>query len=363
MNTFFHADHVGSLLRPQALKDAARAFFGKRIDKAQFDAALDDAIRGAVAMQEDAGLQSITDGEFRRGSWFSGFIDAVQGLGVREALFTFHGEGGGVKYETAHVEGKLKHVRGIATHEFAFLRSVTKRRPKITLPAPSLVHFFRGDATVDRAAYPNLDDFWSDLVAVYHEEVRQLAALGCDYVQLDEVGCAMLCDPRRREEARRLGLDPDALIDTYVSAINAIADARPKGMTIAVHVCRGNYKGHWMAEGGYAPIAETFFGGVRVDTLFLEYDSARAGGFEPLRHVSGDKNVVLGLVSSKTAALENPADLLRRIDEASKFIDRERLGLSPQCGFASSVGGNPLTIDDEAAKLRLVCDTARRAWG
>ena len=361
---FLHADHVGSLLRPRRLKDAARARQAREIDEAAFNATLDDCIREAVRLQEDAGLRSITDGEFRRGSWFAGFIEAVEGIGVKPALFTFKGDDGKpVDYRTASVEGKLRRRRGIATHEFAFLKGVAKGRPKITMPAPSLVHFFRGDQSVNRDAYPNLDDFWADLVSVYRDEARDLGALGLQFLQLDEVAAAMLCDPAMRAQAIALGLEPDALLDRYIEAINAVAAAAPATMKIGVHVCRGNYKGHWMAEGGYEAVAERFFRRTKADVFFLEYDSERAGGFEPLRHVPDDKCVVLGLVTSKSPALEDPATLKQRIGEAAKFIDRERLGVSPQCGFASSVGGNPLTIEEEAAKLRLVANVARDVWG
>lgn len=362
--SFLHADHVGSLLRPQKLKDAARNFFAKRLPGGDFQKITDECVREAITMQEDAGLQSITDGEFRRASWFDGFIQAVEGVGTKPALFSFTKEGGeDVAYGTAWIEGKLRRKRGICTAEFDFLKANTKRRPKITIPAPSLVHFFRGDESVSPDAYSSMDDFWADLIAIYCEEVRDLAARGLTFLQLDEVAIAVLCDPAMRQQARDLGLDPDAMTEKYIWAINEIAAAAPSSMQIGVHVCRGNYKGHWMASGGYEAVAAQFFPGTNVDTFFLEYDSERAGGFEPLRHVPDGKNVVLGLVTSKSPALEDKALLKRRIEEASKFIDKDHLGLSPQCGFASSVGGNPLTIEEEAAKLKLVADVAQEVWG
>jgi 5-methyltetrahydropteroyltriglutamate--homocysteine methyltransferase len=358
----FRADHVGSLLRPQELKDASRDFRGGAIDSARFSEIQDRCIREAVALQEEVGLLSITDGEFRRGSWFLGFVEAVEGLTTRDAAFEFLG-GNHAKFQAAYVEGKLRRVRGIATEEFSFLRTATTRTPKVTLPAPSLVHFLRSDATVSRQAYPDMDEFWADLVAVYKEEIAELGRLGCTYVQLDEVPCAMLCDPELRTSLAAAGVDPQTLLDTYISAVNQIVASRPAGMTIAMHLCRGNYKGQWMAEGGYEPVADRLFNGAAVDALFLEYDTERAGGFEPLRFMPGDKTVVLGLVSTKTPDLEPVDGLIRRIEEASRYVPLERLCISPQCGFASSVGGNPVSVDDERRKLARVVEVARKVWG
>jgi 5-methyltetrahydropteroyltriglutamate--homocysteine methyltransferase len=349
------------MLRPQMLKDAARDYHGGRIDADTFRHVQDRAIREAVAMQEEVGLQSISDGEFRRGSWFLGFVEAVEGLTTKDAPFDFHG-GGHAKFQTAYTEGKLKRVRGITTDEFSFLRSVTSRTPKVTIPSPSLVHFLRADLTVSRAAYPDMEEFWNDLTAVYQEELAELARLGCSYVQLDEVPCAMLCDPKLRASVAAAGENPDALLDCYISAANRAIAQRPAGMTAAMHLCRGNYKGQWMAEGGYEPVADKLFNATAVDAFFLEYETERAGGFEPLRLVPADKTVVLGLVSTKTPALEPIDSLRRRIDEASRYVPLERLCISPQCGFASSVGGNPLTIEDERRKLRRLVEVAEKVW-
>lgn len=361
----FRADHVGSLLRPKILKDAFRDFHAGRIDSTRFAAIQDAAIRDAVKLQEEVGLRSITDGEFRRGSWFLGFIDAVDGLTTRDALFSFTDDKGDtMTYQTAYVEAPLKRrARGITTGEYEFVRALTHGTPKVTMPAPSLVHFFRGEQTVNRDAYPDIGQFWTDLVRVYREEIRALAALGCTYVQLDEVPCAMLCDADIRTKAALAGMDPAKLLTSYIDAVNAIVADRPAGVTIAMHLCRGNYKGHWMASGGYEPVAERLFNEVKVDAFFLEYDSGRAGGFEPLRFVPADKFVVLGLVSSKTPELESLDLLTRRIGEASQFVPLDRLAISPQCGFASSVGGNPLTLDDQRAKLARVVEAARTVWG
>jgi 5-methyltetrahydropteroyltriglutamate--homocysteine methyltransferase len=358
----FRADHVGSLLRPQALKDAFRDFQGERIGTDKFRDIQDRAIREAVALQEAVGLQSISDGEFRRGSWFLGLVEAVDGLTTKDAPFDFHG-GGQAKFQTAYAEGKLKRVRGITTDEFSFLRAITRRTPKVTIPSPSLVHFLRADMTVSRAAYPDMAEFWTDLTAVYQQELAELGRLGCSYVQLDEVPCAMLCDPKLRASVAAAGESPETLLDCYISAANRAIAQRPAGMTVAMHLCRGNYKGQWMAAGGYEPVAEKLFNAVAVDAFFLEYDTERAGGFEPLRFVPANKAVVLGLISTKTPALEPVDDLRRRIDEASRYVALERLCLSPQCGFASSVGGNPLTIEDERRKLRLVVEVAEKVWG
>jgi 5-methyltetrahydropteroyltriglutamate--homocysteine methyltransferase len=358
----FRADHVGSLLRPQALKDAFRDHHAGRLTDEEFRAIQDRCIREAVTMQEQVGLRAITDGEFRRGSWFLGFVDAIEGLTTRNAPFDFRG-GGQARFQTAFVEGRLRRVRGITTHEFSSLRTMTGRTPKVTMPAPSLVHFLRGDMTVSRQAYPDLAGFWADLTAIYAQELSELGRLGCGYVQLDEVPCAMLCDPDLRAAAAAGGENPDALLDTYIAAANQAIAGRPNGMTIAMHLCRGNYKGQWMAAGGYEPVAEKLFNGTAVDAFFLEYDTERAGSFEPLRYMPTDKMVVLGLVSSKTAELEPLDTLRRRIDAASRYVPLERLAISPQCGFASSVGGNPLTIEDQRRKLARVVEAAEQVWG
>ena len=360
----FRADHVGSLLRPQELKDAFRDAGRGAIDRKALADATDRSIRDAIRMQEAVGLQTITDGEFRRGSWFFGFVQAVDGLTTRDSLFDFHDDRGGqATFQGAYVEGRLRRTRGITTDEFSFVRSNTRRTPKVTMPTPSLVHFFRLDRATDHSAYPDIDDFWTDLITVYREELEALARLDCTTVQLDEVPVAMLCDPAIRAQVKALGSDPEQLLDTYVSAINRIAATRPAGMRLAVHLCKGNYKGRWMAQGSYDAVAEKLFNEAQVDTFLLEYDSARAGGFEPLRHVPKSKNVILGLISSKTPVLE-PLDALERlVEDAGRFISLDQVGVSPQCGFASSVGGNPLSIDDQRRKLARVVELAHAVWG
>lgn len=364
MHPPFRADHVGSLLRPRALKDAFRAHQEGALDDAGLRAVQDQAIRDVVALQESVGLHSVTDGEFRRASYWAHFVGAVDGLRPEAATFEFKDAAGDVmSFTGTQNEGRLRRTRSISGDEVEFLRSVTKETPKITMPSPSTMHFWRGPQSIDRSVYPTLADFYDDLTRIYRDEIDDLASRGASYIQVDEVAAAMLCDPDVRDAVVARGEEPDELLRTYVDATNRAVSSRPSGMTAALHVCRGNYKGHWLATGGYEPVAETLFGGLEVDAFFLEFDSDRAGGFGPLRFVPDGVDVVLGLVSSKTPELEPVDELLRRIDEASKLVPVERLALSPQCGFASTVGGNPVTEDDERRKLALVVEVADRVWG
>lgn len=357
----FHAEHIGSLLRPPALKAAYRAHGEGRIDDAALAEAVDAAVVDAIRLQEEAGMQAITDGEFRRGSWFLGFVRAVEGLSTRPALFSFSGAHGA--WECPYAHGHVHRAGGVTTPEFDFVQAHTARTPKVTMPTPSAMLFFRGQEAADRKAYPRLEDLHRDLVAVYRAELRDLAARGCTYVQFDEVPLAMLCDPAVRAGVEAKGEDPAAMIDLYVNLLNEVVADRPAGMTIGVHLCRGNYKGQWMAEGGYGPVAENLFRRAAVDAFFLEYDSERAGDFAPLAAIPAGKSVVLGLVSTKTPETPTAEALMRRVDAASRYVPLERLAVSPQCGFASSVGGNPVTVDDERRKLSLVAEVARRVWG
>jgi 5-methyltetrahydropteroyltriglutamate--homocysteine methyltransferase len=357
----FRAEHIGSLLRPPELKAAHRARADGELGAAELGAVVDRCIVDAIRLQEEAGMEAITDGEFRRGSWFLGFVQAVEGLSTRPALFDFSGGHGA--WECAYAHGKVKRTGAIAVDEFEYVRAHTARTPKVTMPTPSAMLFYRGAKAAERKAYPRLDALYDDLVAVYRAELGALAAAGCRYVQLDEVPLAMLCDPAVRAQAKARGDDPQALIRLYVDLINAVVAGRPAGMTVGIHLCRGNYKGQWMATGGYAPVAEALFGRAEVDAFFLEYDSARAGDFAPLGAIPRGKSVVLGLVSTKTAATPSADDLVRRVEAAARIVPLERLAISPQCGFASSVGGNPVTLADERLKLARVAEVARRVWG
>jgi 5-methyltetrahydropteroyltriglutamate--homocysteine methyltransferase len=358
----FRADQVGSLLRPPELAAAHRSLRDKTITPEQFAVIQDRAIRDVVALQEQAGLQSITDGEFRRASYWSHFVDAVAGMTVCEASFLFHDERDQMKFTAPKTIGKLRRARSASVDEFKFLKSVTKGTPKITMPSPPTMHFWVGRAGVDAAAYPDDDLFFADLARIYQEEIRDLAAAGARYIQLDDVPLVMLCDPNIRDAVRARGEDPERLITQYIGLMNESVKDAPADMTVAMHLCRGNYKGRWLSEGGYDYIAERLFNQVNADAFFLEYDTPRAGDFTPLEHVPPTKTVVLGLVSSKTPKLESSDDLKRRVADAARRIPIDQLAISPQCGFASTVGGNPLTIDDEKRKLELLVRTAVEIW-
>ena len=357
------ADHIGSLLRPKALREAFRKHAGGELGERELRATQDAAIRDVVRLQEDCGLQVISDGEFRRISYWEKFVRLTAGLEVRDAVFRFHdAQGHESEFTAPYVRAKVARGAPITVDEFRYVKERTSRTTKITMPAPSTMHFYRFTDWADRGVYRDAAAFFADLGKVYQQELAELAAAGCRYVQLDEVAVAILCDPAAREKVKAAGEDPERLVDLYIDAINHAVANRPRGMTIGVHVCRGNYKGMYLSEGGYDSVAERFFGRTSVDHFLLEFDTPRAGGFGPLRHVPKDKGVVLGLVSSKTPALETLDDLRRRADEAARYIDRARLAISPQCGFASTAAGNPLTEADERAKLRLVAAAASAIW-
>ncbi len=358
------ADHIGSLLRPQKLRRAFRDASEEKIDAKEFAAIQDEAIRAIVALQEDAGLEVVNDGEFRRGSYWGRFVELTDGLDVKEAVYRFHDDQGHeLEFTAPHVCGKVRRGRPIAVDEAAFVSRLTKGITKVTLPAPSTLHFWRGRHFADSGVYADASTFFDDVAKVYQAEIAELADAGARYVQLDEVPLAMLCDPAVREKLKAEDQDPDELADLYVDAINRAVANRPASVAVGVHMCRGNFKGLYLSAGGYESIAAKLFQRANVNHFLLEYDTPRAGDFAPLRFVPKDKGVVLGLVSSKVAALESVDALRRRADEAAKFVDAERLALSPQCGFASTVAGNPVTEDDMRAKLRLVVDAARKIWG
>jgi 5-methyltetrahydropteroyltriglutamate--homocysteine methyltransferase len=360
----FRADHVGSLLRPKALREAFRAWGGEGPEPPALVAAQEAAIRDVVALQETAGLEVVTDGEFRRSSYWGRFVARCEGFSIKPAIFKFRDDAGHEAHFTAtYASQRLARTRPLATDEFEFLRGVTRVAAKITMPAPSTMHFYRCGDFADPAVYRDRETFFADLAQIYREEIRDLAGAGCRYLQLDEVAVAMLCDPEIRAQVSAAGQDPDALIDTYVAAINRAVAEAPADMRIGVHMCRGNFRGRYLSAGGYESVAERFFQTCNVSHFLLEYDTARAGDFRPLRFVPSNKGVVLGLISTKTPELESLEDLQRRSDEAAQFIELDRLGIGPQCGFASTAAGNPLTEADEAAKLRLVVAAARAIWG
>jgi 5-methyltetrahydropteroyltriglutamate--homocysteine methyltransferase len=362
----FRADHVGSFLRPPELLEARDQFKQGNISKQQLRAVEDAAIRDIVRFQEDLGLQGITDGEFRRTYFHIDFLEQLEGVETRGGIAaSFRSATGDVNFAppVMHVTGKLCHVRPIQVADFAFLRSVAKRLPKVTIPSPTMLHFRGGRNAISREAYPDMEGFYDDVAACYRDELKQLGAAGCTYLQLDDTNLAYLCDPKMREGARQRGDDPNELPRRYAKLINAAIAGRPTGMTVCTHLCRGNFKSAWVAEGGYEPVAEVLFNELAVDGYFLEYDDERSGDFSPMRFVPKGKIVVLGLVTTKVGQLESKDDLKRRIDEAARYVPLEQLALSPQCGFSSTVHGNEIARESQAAKLRLVVETAREVWG
>ncbi len=362
----FRAEHVGSFLRPERLLQAARGLKSGATTPDQLHQAQDECIRDLVALQESVGMSSVTDGEFRRRGWSAGFIDAVQGFGMRDGTLGFRDERGekGV-LPSPYAKERLRRKHGIATDEFRFLKSTVKSGiAKTTIPSPDVMHFFLGPQSFDTAAYADTETYYADLVRIYHDEIRDLVALGCEYLQLDNTALPCNCDEHVRADVRQRGEDPDQLTARYVKLVNEVLAACPPGMAKATHMCRGNLKGAWMAEGGYEAIAEKVFGELNVDAFLLEFDTDRAGDFRPLRFVPPSKRVVLGLVSSKIPTLESADDLKRRIDDAAKHIPIGQLGLSPQCGFSSVPGsGHPLTEDDQKRKMELIVKVARDVWG
>ena len=364
----FRADHVGSLLRPRALLRAREEAAQGAISPDDLRAVEDDAIRDVVRMQEDIGLRSVTDGEFRRASWHMDFIYEIAGVEKAEQTLksVFRNENGTIEFTPAavRVTGKVGMDHTIFGQAFGFVRdTVVAGTPKLTIPAPSLVHYRGGPAAIDHGVYPDMDAFWDDLGAAYADEVRRLAEIGCTYLQLDDTSLAYLNDPAQRAEIARRGEDADHQHEIYIRSINRALADKPAGLTVTTHMCRGNFRSSWVAQGGYEFVAEALFSQLNVDGFFLEYDDERSGGFEPLRFVPPGKYVVLGLVTSKKPDLEAKDDIKRRIEEASKFVSIDQLCLSPQCGFSSTLEGNALTRDQQIAKLRLVVETAEEVWG
>jgi len=366
-NPPFRADHVGSLLRPDAVHEARGQAEKGQITRAQLRAIEDRAISEAVAMQEGVGLRGITDGEFRRGFWHVDFLTGFSGIKATQSSYAvaFKGEGG----ETAEtrsmmvVDDKIRREKSIAVADFAYLKSVTKRTAKLCIPAPTYLHIRGGRKVVSTKAYPDIEEFWTDIISAYRAEIADLGKAGLTYLQLDDVSIAYLCDKDIRAQVERDGENADRLAAKYRDVLNAIIAGRPKEMGVTIHTCRGNFQSLWMASGGYDAIAETIFGGLEADGFFLEYDTERSGGFEPLRFVRKGTRVVLGLVSTKKPELESKDALKRRIDEAAKYVPLENLCLSPQCGFASTHHGNRITPDIQRRKLALVVEVATEVWG
>src|SRR5215208_1075432 len=359
----FRADHVGSLLRPAALKEARARHDKGEITSGELEAEEDREIEKVVNKQEEIGLRAVTDGEFRRSWWHFDFYKGLDGVEM-------YSTGAGIKF--AGVETKAESVRvvdrvGFSRHphveHFRFLKDHTKLVPKMTIPAPSTLHFRQGRQSISREVYPDLDPFFDDLAATYRKAIRAFYDAGCRYLQLDDTAWSMVCDPKEREHSKERGDDPNALPKRYAALTNAALRDKPADMTITMHSCRGNFRSTFIASGGYEFVAEQLLGHTNLDGYFLEYDSDRAGGFEPLRHFpKGNKQLVLGLVTSKSGRLEQKDDIKRRIDEAAKYVALEQLCLSPQCGFASTEEGNVLAEDEQWAKLRMIVELTGEVW-
>ncbi len=364
----FRADHVGSLLRPQRLMQARDDHEAGKIGDDELRAIEDEAIEDVVGMQEEVGLQSATDGEFRRAAWHMDFIYQLEGVSTAPGHLTveFRNEQGTIEFTPAalHIEGKLGIGETIFGDHFEYLKSLTTTTtPKLTIPSPSMVHYRGGRAAIDESVYPEMDEFWADLTSAYAEEVKRLGELGCTYLQFDDTSLAYLNDPKQREMMAAQGADAEHLHESYIRHINEALAGRPEGIAVTTHMCRGNFRSSWVAEGGYDFIAEALFNELQVDGFFMEWDDARSGGFEPLRFVPPGKIVVLGLVTTKRGDLEDKDLLKRRIEEATRYVDVDQLCLSPQCGFSSTVEGNVLSYDQQVAKLRRIVETAQEVWG
>ncbi|MGE0035103.1 MAG: 5-methyltetrahydropteroyltriglutamate--homocysteine S-methyltransferase [Xanthobacteraceae bacterium] len=365
----FRADHVGSLIRPDTLIRARERADKGELPAAELQTIQRAAIRDVVRLQEEIGLKVVTDGEFNRHSWHRDFMLKFANVSLvpSKMKVRFHtAEGDRENSAPAlKVTGKIARPGkgGIFVDDLKFLVSIAHATPKITIPSPTVMHFRGGREAIDSAAYPNLGDFYDDLARLYREEIADFARAGCRYLQIDEVNLAYLCDPELRRQVANIGEDAATLPNTYAKLLNDTIRDKPADMTVCMHLCRGNFAGAWVAEGGYEPIADLLFNQINVDGYFLEYDSDRAGGFEPLRYLPKGKVAVLGLLTTKSPQLETKDELKRRIEEASKFAPLEQLALSPQCGFSSGIGGNTMDVAREVEKLRLVVETAREVWG
>jgi 5-methyltetrahydropteroyltriglutamate--homocysteine methyltransferase len=360
----FRADHVGSFLRPKYLLDAREQKARGEITPAELRAVEDRAIGEVVRMQEEIGLQSITDGEFRRTYFHIDFLQQLGGVKCEDVVTIRRPDGTEeLTPPVMRVVDRVRHVKDIQLADFRYLRGLTRRTPKVTIPSPTMLHFRGGRAGISKEHYPDLEPFYQDVADAYGAELRSLAAAGCTYVQMDDTNLAYLCDPKMQEAARQRGDDPHELPHRYASFINRVVAQKPAGMTLCTHLCRGNFRSTWAAAGGYEPVAEALLSEMKVDGYFLEYDDERSGDFRPLRFLPKGKIVVLGLVTTKVGTMEAKDALKRRIDEAARHAPLEQLALSPQCGFSSTVHGNAIAMEAQAAKLRLVVDVATEVWG
>ncbi len=365
----FKAEVVGSMLRPASIHAARTGRTEGRVTADELWAIESRAVEEAVALQRDAGLKVCTDGEMHRRHWFMDFIERIDGVRFEGGLPTkFKNDDGTIEFAPPRVVigGKLKRSKPLAAHDFAALKPVADRAglvAKQPIPSPTLLHMRGGRAAIDKAAYPDMAEFFADLAAVYREEIAALYAAGCRYVQIDETNLPFLCDPVMRKNVTLIGEDPDTLPHTYVKLLNDCLRDVPADMTVGIHMCRGNHESSWAAEGGYDPVAELAFSAIKVDALFLEYDTPRAGSFAPLKYLGKDKVAVLGLITTKKGQIEQKDDIKRRIEEAARLVPLDRLALSPQCGFASTILGNALTVDEQRRKLELVVEVAREVWG
>jgi 5-methyltetrahydropteroyltriglutamate--homocysteine methyltransferase len=361
------ADHVGSFLRPKSVLDARDARAAGSIDAAELRGIEDEAIAELVKWQEGLGLKAITDGEFRRVFFHTDFLLQLSGVeetgGIKKAFKNDKGVDVHFAPPKIVITGKVEHVKPIQRADYEFLAAHVTQTPKVAIPSPTMLHFRAGRAGIPEDVYPTMEEFYADVAAAYRAEVADLADAGCRYIQFDDTNLAYLCDAGHRQDASNRGMDPNSITHEYAQLINSSFADAPADMVKAMHLCRGNFRSSWAAEGGYEPVAEVMFNECDIDAFFLEYDDARSGDFAPLRFLPKDKTVVLGLVSTKLGELETKDEIKRRIDEAAKYADIEQLALSPQCGFASTVHGNDITTEQQAAKIRLVVEVAEEVWG
>ena len=364
----FRADHVGSFLRPRFLAEARDKFFAGNLPADDLRAIEDECIRDLVTRQEQVGLKGITDGEFRRTFFHVDFLEQLDGVTVSYGDFVakFRKDDGtevGFRPPTMHVDSKIEHSKPIQGADFDYLKSLVARTPKVCIPAPSMLHFRGGRKGISEEAYPDLEQFYADLAAAYAEEVSDLAARGCRYLQMDDTNLAYLCDPEIRQSTIDRGDDPDELTHLYCRMVNEAIKDRPSDMTVTVHLCRGNFKSAWVAQGGYEPVADILLNEMNIDGFFLEYDDERSGDFAPLRFLPKGKQVVLGLMSSKLSAVESKDEIIQRIDEAAAYAPLDQLALSHQCGFSSTAHGNDIGEDDQWRKLERCVEVAAEVWG